>query len=220
MSTGAGAGTLVHRVREAAGEPAGALVLLHGRGADERDLEPVLGLLDPERRLVGLTPGAPLHLPPGGRHWYVVPRVGHPDPDTFHSSYAELTAFLDRWLAERGIGWERTILGGFSMGCVMSYATGLGPGRPSPSGILALSGFIPTVEGWAPELEARARLPVLIAHGRRDPVISVEFARDARARLERAGLAVDYHEGDGGHQIDPRLVPALAAWMAARTAGF
>ena len=73
-------GTLVHRVRPAAGDPEGALVLLHGRGADENDLFGLLDVLDPERRLVGVTPGGPLFLPPGGRHWYVVPRVGFPDP--------------------------------------------------------------------------------------------------------------------------------------------
>ncbi|MEA2246293.1 MAG: phospholipase/carboxylesterase, partial [Solirubrobacteraceae bacterium] len=49
--------TLVHRVRPAAGEPEGAMVLLHGRGADENDLFPLFDILDPERRLVGVTPG-------------------------------------------------------------------------------------------------------------------------------------------------------------------
>ena len=208
---------LVHLLRESAGEPAGALVLLHGRGADERDLVPVLDALDPERRLVGLTPGAPLPGPGGGRWWYQVPRVGYPDPETFHASYARLTGFLDDWLAERGMGWERTIIGGFSMGCVMSYAVGLGPGRPSPAGILALSGFIPTVERWAPELTGRPGLPVLIVHGARDPVISVDFARDARPRLQSAGLAVEYHEHDGGHHIDPATVALMQAWVRTRS---
>ena len=144
-------GELVHRLREPAGEPAGALVLNHGRGADENDLYGLLDELDPERRLLGVSTGAPLtNVPPGGRHWYLVPRVGHPDPVTFAGSYAALTSFLDGLLAERGIDWARTVIGGFSMGAVMSYAVGLGPGRPSPAAILAFSGFIPTVEGWQP----------------------------------------------------------------------
>ena len=74
---------LVHRLREPAGEPEGALVLNHGRGADENDLYGLLDALDPERRLLGVTTGAPLtDIPPGGRHWYLVPRVGYPDPVT------------------------------------------------------------------------------------------------------------------------------------------
>ena len=212
---------LVHVVREAAGDPDGALVLLHGRGADEHDLTSVLDILDPQRRLVGLTPGAPLRLDGSpGRHWYIVPRVGYPDPATFHTSWAQLTGFVDDWLEGRGIPWERTVIGGFSMGCVMSYATALGPGRPSPAGILALSGFIPTVERWEPELDTRAGLPVLISHGAGDPVISVGFARAARERLEAAALAVDYHEHGGGHHLDPRTLPLMADWVAARRGSF
>ena len=86
-----------------------------------------------------MTTGAPLTgIPPGGRHWYLVPRVGYPDPDTFAGSYAALTDFLDGLLAERGIDWERTVIGGFSMGAVMSYASGSAPAgrrrrRSSPS---------------------------------------------------------------------------------------
>lgn len=211
---------LVHVVRDSAGEPAGALVLLHGRGADEHDLAPVLDALDPDRRLTGLTPGAPLPGPGGGRWWYQVPRVGYPDPATFHATYAQLTSFLDGWLAQRGIGWERTIIGGFSMGCVMSYATALGPRRPSPAGILAMSGFIPTVERWEPELASRGDLPVFITHGTRDPVISVDFARDARTRLQDAGLQVEYHEHDGAHHLDRDTLALMQAWVQARIAGF
>src|SRR5919202_4723391 len=164
--------TLVHLVREAAAEPEGALILNHGRGSDEHDLYGLLDELDPERRLVGVTTGAPLTgIPPGGRHWYAVARVGFPDPETFDHSYRLLAGFLDEFLAGRGIAWERTIIGGFSMGAVMSDAVALGEGRPSPAGIVALSGFVPTVDAWQPELASRGALPVLIHHGRLDPVI-------------------------------------------------
>jgi phospholipase/carboxylesterase len=203
-------------VREARGAPEGALVLLHGRGADEHDLHPLLDVLDPQRRLVGLTPGAPLLLPPGGRHWYVLRQVGFPDRDTFLATLADLGPWLDAWLADRGLGWERTVLGGFSQGAVMSHALALSPGRPAPAGVLALSGFVPTVDGWAPDLPARAGLPVTIAHGRRDPVIPVELGRAARDLLEAGGLDVTYRESDVGHQIEPHGVPDLVAWVAAR----
>jgi len=203
---------LVHRVRPARGEPEGALVLFHGRGADEHDLFGFLDLLDPERRLVGFTPGGPLFLPPGGRHWYVVPRVGFPDPETFAASYGLLEGFLAGVAQQTGIPERRTVLGGFSQGAVMAYAMGLGRGRPTPAGIVALSGFIPTVGGWQPELE-RPDLPVWIAHGRRDPVIPVDFARSARDRLEAAGVPVAYHESEAAHHVDPRSLAGLATWV-------
>ena len=212
-------GELVHRLREPAGEPAGALILNHGRGADENDLYGLLDELDPERRLLGVTTGAPLtDIPPGGRHWYLVPRVGYPDPVTFAGSYAALTGFLDGLLAERGIDWSRTVVGGFSMGAVMSYAVGIGQGRPSPAAILAFSGFVPTVEGWRPELDDRAELPVLIHHGRNDPVISVEFARQANELLTAGGLAVDYLETDAGHWLPPEAVAPARDLVATSTA--
>jgi phospholipase/carboxylesterase len=199
-------------VRPAAGTPDGALILLHGRGADEHDLHGLLDVFDPDRRLVGVTPGGPLALPPGGRHWYVVPRVGFPEPQTFAATYQELTTTLDGLLGEHGVGWDRTVIGGFSQGTVMSYAVGLGAGRPTPAGILAMSGFIPTVDGWAMR-EDLHDVPVAIAHGTLDPVIPVDFARAARDRLEAEGAAVLYRESAMAHTIDPRVLPDLQAWV-------
>jgi phospholipase/carboxylesterase len=205
---------LIHRERRAAGEPEGLLVLHHGRGSDENDLLSLADVLDPDRRLHVVTPRAPLTLPGWpGHHWYVVPRVGYPDPETFWSAHAALAAFHDELWERTGIGSDRTVFGGFSMGSVMSYALGLPGDRPRPAGILAFSGFIPTVERWAPELESRRGLPVFIAHGRRDPVMDVSFARTASELLESGGLDVEYHESDAAHHIDPAHVPPAIAWV-------
>jgi phospholipase/carboxylesterase len=200
--------------RPPAGEAQGALVLLHGRGADEHDLFPLLDILDPERRLVGATARGPLSLPPGGAHWYVVRRVGYPDPETFHATYPELAGWLDSFLAEHGVPPERAVLGGFSQGSVMSYALGLGAGRPRPAGIMALSGFIPEVGGFELDLGKAAGLPVAIGHGTHDPVIPVEFGRDARARLEAAGAEVTYRESPMPHTIDPGFLRELPGWIS------
>ena len=211
MTLRPGLGLLIHRTRPPRGEPDGALVLLHGRGTSELDLLPLLDELDPDRRLFGVTPRAPIQLPPGGFHWYLVPRVGYPDPDTFWSSYRR----LDDWLAAlpelTGVGLERTVLGGFSMGAVMSYALGIGQGRPAAAGVIALSGFIPTVDGFS--AEPRPGLRVATSHGTDDPVIPVEFARAARERLEAAGVDLLYHEAPTPHTIDPAFIPVLRAWL-------
>ena len=204
---------ITHRVRPAAGDPEGALVLFHGRGADENDLFGLLDALDPERRLVGVTPRGPLSLPPGGAHWYAVPRVGYPDPATFADTFARGSAWLDALPDETGVPLDRTVLGGFSQGAVMSFAFGLGRGRPRPAGIVAFSGFVPTVDGWELD-EGNARsLPVVIAHGSLDPVIPVEFAHRARERLEAAGASLTYRESPLGHQIDPRVVGEVQTWL-------
>jgi phospholipase/carboxylesterase len=187
-------------------------VLHHGRGADELDLLPLSDALDPTQRLHVVTPRAPLTLPgTPGNHWYVVPRVGYPDPATFHAAYEALAGFHDGLWRRFGLGPERTVLGGFSMGSVMSYSLGLGPDRPAPAGILAFSGFVPTVEGWEPQIPRDSG--VFIAHGRADPVIGVKFARTARRLLEGSGMGVDYREFDGGHTIDPLTIGPAQDWL-------
>jgi len=201
--------------RPATGEAAGLLVLHHGRGTTERDLLPLADALDPDRRLLVLAPRAPIGFPgTPGYHWYVVPRVGYPDPETFAAAYAALADFHDAAWEETGIGPQQTVLGGFSMGTAMSYALGLGPDRPAPAGILAFSGFIPTLEHWQPDLAGRPGVRCFVAHGSRDPVISVDFAHRAVARLEEAGIDVVYHESAVAHQIAPAAIPAAAGWLA------
>jgi phospholipase/carboxylesterase len=198
--------------RPAVGEPAGLLVLFHGRGADERDLLPVAGLLDPEQRLLVVSPRGPLALPPGGAHWYIVRQLGYPDPATFLPTFAAASAWLDAVVEETGLGWDRVALGGFSQGAVMTYALGLGAGRPRPAALIALSGFMPVVPGF--ELDLTPPLPrVAIGHGTHDPVIGVEWSRLARAQLKEAGADVLYRESPMPHTIDPGFLDELHPWL-------
>jgi phospholipase/carboxylesterase len=191
--------------RPAEGDAAGALVLFHGRGADEHDLLPLLDALDPERRLDGYCPRGPLALPPGGAHWYAVPRVGYPDPATFAEGFAAAAGFVDE------LPDENVVLGGFSQGAVMSLAVGLGHGRPRPKAIIAFSGFIPEVEGWS--LGGEPWPAIAIGHGTYDEIIPVELGRRARDRLVAAGAAVLYRESPMGHAIDPGFVSDLRPFL-------
>ena len=79
--------SLIYRRRDARSRPEGLLVAFHGRGADEHDLFPLLDVLDPGRRLLGVTPRGPLLLPPGGAHWYAARDIGFPDAPTFHPTF-------------------------------------------------------------------------------------------------------------------------------------
>jgi len=199
--------------REPAGEPAGALVLLHGRGADERDLFPLLDLLDPDRRLLGVTPGGPHHLPPGGRHWYALGGIPTPDPATFAATAPRLAAFLDGL----PVPMDRVVLGGFSQGTVMSYAMSLGPGRPRPAGLVAMSGFLPRVADWPLEPERLRGIPVGIAHGSLDPVIPAQFAAEAEATLTAAGADVLRLSSPVPHMVDPDWIEPLRELVARAT---
>ena len=185
-------------------------MLLHGRGADEHDLYPLLDLFDPDRRLLGVTPGGPLRLPPGGRHWYRLGGIPTPDPVTFHESVPLLARLLD----DLPMTLDRVVLGGFSQGAVMSWAMSLGPERPRPAGVIAMSGFLPRVDGWPLTLTGLDGLPAAICHGSLDPVISVDFGREARDALTAAGADVLWHESPVPHTIDPDVVPQLRDFVA------
>ncbi|MFL5927010.1 MAG: alpha/beta hydrolase [Gaiellaceae bacterium] len=197
---------MIVRERPADGTAEGALVLFHGRGADENDLFPLLDLLDPERRRNGYCPRGPLSLPPGGAHWYAVYEVGHPDPATFAPTYAAAAAWLD------SLPHSSVWLGGFSQGAVMSYALGLGAGRPRPDAIVAFSGFIPDTPAWEGDF-SQPLPPVAIGHGVYDAVISVEYSRVARRTLTDAGAEVLYREYPLDHTLEPGFVGDVAEWL-------
>ena len=194
---------IVERIRPSRGEPEGALVLFHGRGADEHDLLPIIEVLDPEQRLVGVTPRAPLDLGTGGWHWSVVPQA------TFLASVQLLDDWLDGLPDRIGVPEERIVLGGFSQGCVMAYAMALAANRTPPAALLAMVGFIPHVERHPLDLASPDRPPVTIVHGSIDPVIDVSFGRSARDELLAAGMDVTYRETPVVHTIDAAWLPDL-----------
>ena len=188
-------------------------MLLHGRGADETDLFPLLDALDPERRLVGATPRGPLSLPPGGAHWYALGGIPTPEPTTFRSTFAAAAEWLEEFLSQQELEYDRLVLGGFSQGGAMAYSLSLFSGRPRPAALTVFSSFIPAVEGF--DLDLSSPLPpVAIGHGTLDQVIPLEWGRRARELLEGAGVDVLYRETPMFHQIDPEFVRDVSAWLA------
>jgi phospholipase/carboxylesterase len=128
-------------------------------------------------------------------------------------TYRLASEFLDELASETGIPPERTVLGGFSQGSMMSYALGLGADRPRPAGIVALSGFFPQVEGL--DIDVQRPLPLIaIGHGIYDPVIGIEWGRQAREVLEQAGADVLYREYPYPHAVDPSFLAELRPWLS------
>jgi phospholipase/carboxylesterase len=96
----------------------------------------------------------------------------------------------------------------------MSYAMSLGPGRRRPAGLIAMSGFLPRVDGWPLEPERLAGVPVAVAHGSLDPVIPVGFGREAADTLSAAGVDVLRLETAVPHMVDPGWIEPLRALVA------
>ena len=127
--------SLVHRTRPAAGEPEGAArALPRPRRRRARPL-PVLDLLDPERRLLGVTPARAALAAARRRALVRARRAGDARPGRRSCRpTARPRAGSTTSPAETGIPPEKTVLGGFSQGAVMTYALGLGTGPPATRG--------------------------------------------------------------------------------------
>ncbi|MGH2721585.1 MAG: alpha/beta hydrolase [Actinomycetota bacterium] len=196
-------------IQPSRGEPEGALILFHGRGTDEHDLFQLLEILDPSRRLLGITPRAPIEDDDGHCQWFLSHEVGRPDAETFFSTKTRIENWLGLIAEDTGIPANRFIFGGFSQGAVMAYAMALGAGIPRSPALIALSGFIPEVEGLELDLSNRQGFPVAIAHGVNDTVIPPRWSREARRVLEEAGCDVVYRESRMPHAVDPRFLYEL-----------
>jgi phospholipase/carboxylesterase len=210
------AGPLVTRVMRGRQEPDRLLLLIHGKGADERDLEPLVPHLDPEGRFLTVLPRAPMPFMTGW-HWYETDGIPRGGPELIASVDA-VDDLLDAACAEYGFERSQSIVAGFSQGCAVTLTLGLRRSdRPRPAGLLGMSGFLPERDGL--EYDFSGAPPVLIEHGTADPVIPVEYGRRATARLGAEGVPVVYREYPVGHQVALEGVRDAMAWLALIFAG-
>jgi phospholipase/carboxylesterase len=188
------------------------LLLIHGKGADERDLEPLLPHVDPAGRFLAVLPRAPLPLPPGFQ-WYETLGIPRGGPE-FVSSVDALDDVLDEACAEYGLDRRQAVVAGFSQGAALTLALGLRRSdRPRPAGLLAMSGFLPEVDGLEYDFAGAPAPPVLLQHGTHDPLIDVAQGRRAAETLAGAGVPVVYREYPMAHQVALESMADAAAWL-------
>lgn len=208
-------GLVVHAVCTGP-NPDRLFLLVHGKGADERDLEPLLPHLDRTGRFRVVLPRAPISFPPGFM-WYATDGLPRGGPE-FVPSLEALDDLLDTACAEGGFDRREAIVGGFSQGAALVLALGLRRSpRPRPAGVLAMSGFLPGPPGVDYDLASAP--PVLLQHGRADPLISVDFGRRAARTLEDAGAPLVYREYPTGHQVVVESMADASAWLTRVLAG-
>jgi len=206
---------LVHRVLEPrnAGTQAlyPAIVLLHGRGADEEDLAGLSPFLDP--RFLFLSVRAPYPFDPGGGFtWYNVEMDGTPDPEMFRHSYARLNEFVTHALQSFPIDPGRLFLLGFSMGTMMALALAL----TSPGlfrGVVANSGYVPEKAGLDLKWSGQSSTSFFIAHGMHDPVIPIALGQRTKSLFEASDASWIYREYPMGHEISPESLTDISEWL-------
>ena len=209
--------SLFHKVLMPQGQdpaPHPALILLHGRGADEEDLLGLASYFD--SRLLILSVRAPYPFPySSGYMWYEFSSVGAPDPTMFSTSYEKLSVFVQDALNNYPIDGKRLFLLGFSMGTVMAYTLALT--RPDIiRGVMANSGYIAEGTHLTYKWDGLANTDFFIAHGTQDPVIPLQLGRRAHDLLAGTKANITYREYPMGHQINEDSLGDLRNWFAER----
>lgn len=212
---------LIHTIYQPPGSgPHPTILTLHGRGANAFDLLGLAPYLCSGKFLI-ICPQAPLETPIGpeavGFAWYGSSKGGVPDIEGMLASHKVLQAFVDDCLRHYPIDPARFIVLGFSQGGVMAYSLALTDPRRF-AGLAVLSSWLP------PELvphlnvgDAVQSLPTLVHHGRQDSTIEIERARSSVARLRELKVPLTFQEYEMGHEIRPRSLADLSAWLQENT---
>jgi phospholipase/carboxylesterase len=203
--------TVIHQAprKPGPGKPP-LLVLLHGHGADEKDLLPMVTRLDPRLAIASLR--APIRIREGSYSWM----NGNTEADVDAARRAVLEC-IDQIVSTTGADADRVYVAGFSQGAMLTLAIALTEPRKI-AGAAVLSGRLPGAirDRYAP-LDQLRGFPILVTHGTEDHQIPVRSAREIRQTLKSLPVDLEYHEFDGiGHSISDQTVAVLDRWLRER----
>ena len=197
--------------------PFPTILALHGWGASAHDLLGIAPMIQ-RGEVLFLCPQGPIELEPapGQRAygWFPLTGGGEIDLASIVGARGALEAFVEDALELYPIDPAKLVIMGFSQGGVMAYDLALG--RPERfAALVALSSWLPdVVVGALPQSDLRAALPTLVIHGSQDPMIGIENAHEARAKLEKLGIQAAWGEYEMGHEIKPKALGDLIGWLS------
>ncbi len=205
---------------ETAPNPTAAVIWLHGLGADGNDFVPIVRELDlagcpPIRFVFPHAPTRPVTINNGYmmRAWYDILGPGRPEDEAgLRASQRAVETLIERE-GSRGIAASRIVLAGFSQGCAITLQTGLRHPQ-SLAGLLCLSGYVPLNGVLAAERQAaNQHTPIFQAHGRGDPMITIDRAEQSRDLLRAMGYPVEWHEYAMPHAVCPQEIDDIGHWL-------
>jgi phospholipase/carboxylesterase len=206
-------------------------ILLHGFGAPGNDLVPLARAIPAPPGTRWVFPEAPLELPGlygDARAWWmldlarieralagIVDDRSDEVPDGLDDARESVAAVVDEFHAG---GTRRIVLGGFSQGAMLALDTTLHIATPI-AGVVFMSGTRINAAAWRARLDRVRGLPIVMAHGKRDPLLPFAAAAALRDELRAAGADVEWIEFDGGHEIPPAVLAAVSRLLARVAAG-
>ena len=207
-------------VRGGSGPP--TIVLLHGYGSSAEQWLPFTGTIRWPAHGRFVFPQAPEAGPAGGRGWWPLDLYGHiapgsdlPDlsataPEGLPAAATRVVALLTAIRSEAG---GPVILGGFSQGAMVAAEIAFRTTTPL-DGLVLLSTTTVSEAAWSNGYASRRALPIFMAHGRRDGVLSFAIADRWRRSLEDAGLSVTWHAFDGEHEMPAEVIVELNTFLS------
>jgi phospholipase/carboxylesterase len=214
---------LLPRIELNPSQPAvGAVIVLHGLGADGNDFVPIVSELQlpPDVPLRFVFPNAPLmrvtinngyEMPA----WYDILSaniIQRADLAGLDQSIAKIQSLIAHEV-EQGIPEDKIVLAGFSQGAVVALTAGLRAAKPL-AGILALSGYLPYPEQVISQSSPTARnVPIFMAHGTQDMVVPYPLGQNAFDNLKKAGFAVNWQNYAMGHSVCETEIKDISKWL-------
>ena len=201
------------------------VIWLHGLGADRYDFMPVAEILMeglPSTRFI--LPQAPTRAVTvnGGYampSWYDI-RAMSParaiDENQLEGSAQQVLDLIEDQISA-GIQPGRIFLAGFSQGGAVVYHTAYLRSERQLGGVIALSTYAPTFAADVQLSAAQLAIPALCLHGTQDNVVLYSMGRTALEHLKRWNVTVTWQEYPMGHEVLPKEIKDIGAWLQART---
>jgi phospholipase/carboxylesterase len=204
-----------------------AVIWLHGLGADGHDFVPIVPELKlpttasvrfifPQAEVRPVTLNGGMRM----RAWYDIiglNRMDAQDESGIRATATGIAGLVEAQVAA-GVPRSRIVLAGFSQGGAIALHVGLRQ-REALAGIMALSTYLPLETKVAAEVTAAGRgMPILMCHGRQDPVVVLDRGIQSRNALRSLGVLVDWHEYAMGHEVCQEEISEISRWLAVRVA--
>jgi phospholipase/carboxylesterase len=194
-----------------------AVVLIHGRGTNERDLLPIGAQLPEEIHVLSVR--APQRMDgPNSYTWYDLDlsdgglHGSQPDSEGFRRSLDLIHEFVPAAIERYDLDPDRVGLFGFSRGAIASLSALVE--RPDAyRWAVALNGYL--AESHHDEVEHAAGKPVFVGCGSRDQVIPASRAERAAELLASGGADVRFETYDVGHGTTPAEISDVVQWLEA-----
>jgi phospholipase/carboxylesterase len=202
-----------------------AVIWLHGLGADGHDFVPIVSELGlpsilPVRFVFPHAPQRPVTLNGGMRMraWFDLlglTRTDAQDEAGIRASAVLINSLIETQVAA-GIARARIVVAGFSQGGALALHTGLRQ-QEGLAGLMILSAYLPLEKSLAAELTPAGRAtPILMCHGRQDPILSLSMGTHSRDLLQGLGVAVEWHDYPMAHEVCRAEISDISGWLAQR----